>query len=65
MNKLLLTLACLGAALVLPAAHAQGAAPSDAGAPAPAEYAVAMVVSADPAYDSALLGMVASLHQAS
>lgn len=35
------------------------------GAPAPATYAVAAVVSADPQYDSALLGMVGSLHQAS
>ncbi len=37
MNKFLLTLACLGAALALPPAHAQSAAPTDAGAPAPAD----------------------------
>jgi hypothetical protein len=36
-----------------------------AGTPAPTGYAVAAVVSADPEYDSALLGMVGSLHQAS
>ena len=35
------------------------------GAPAPAKFAVATVVSADPEYDSALLGMVGSLHQSS
>lgn len=35
------------------------------GAAAPATFAVATVVSADPEYDSALLGMVGSLHQAS
>lgn len=35
------------------------------GAPAPTTFAVAAVVSVDPANDSALLGMVSSLHQAS
>jgi hypothetical protein len=35
------------------------------GAATPAKFAVATVVSADPAYDSVLLGMVGSLHQAS
>ena len=40
MNKLLLALACLGASLSLPAVHAQSAAPSDAGAPAPADDAL-------------------------
>jgi hypothetical protein len=36
-----------------------------AGAATPAKFTVATVVSLDPAYDSALLGMVGSLHQAS
>ena len=40
MNKFLLSLACLGAALALPAAHAQTATPAAAGAPAPADDAL-------------------------
>jgi invasion protein IalB len=35
------------------------------GAAAPATYTIATVVSADPQYDSALLGMVGSLHPSS
>jgi hypothetical protein len=38
---------------------------ASAGASAPGKFAVAAVVSADPAYDPVLLGMVGSLHQAS
>jgi hemoglobin len=40
MNKLLLPLACLGATLALPVAHAQTATPPAAGAPAPADDAL-------------------------
>ena len=40
MNKFLLSLACLGAALALPDAHAQPAASSAAGAPGPADDAL-------------------------
>ena len=35
------------------------------GAATPDKYTVATVVSADPGYDAALLGMVGSLHQRS
>ena len=40
MNKFLLSLACVGAALALPAVHAQTATPPAAGAPAPADDAL-------------------------
>ena len=61
MNKLLLTLACLGAALALPGAHAQGAAPSDAGAPAPADDALFRALGGQPGIDAIVTDFVPRL----
>jgi hemoglobin len=61
MNKFLLCLACLGAALSVPGAHAQAAASSAAGAPLPADDALFRALGAQPGIDRIVADFVPRL----